>query len=140
MIYNRSLDYAIVHAIARRFIAPFKQWPAYKRGIIDEQGNVLRPLKTDDDKRAFTPLDNICLRIKKIIPRHLWYLLSFTQIFKGFERYGAYRSAYLPESELKKQKILRKKIKKLIFELKKHNVSEEEIYEYLIKKYVKNII
>jgi hypothetical protein len=94
LVESRALDYAVVFAIASRFCMPTKKWKAYTLGIIDEDGNILRPLKTDEERRAFTPLDNICLRIKRLIPKHLWYLLTFTQIFKGFITYSNYKTYY----------------------------------------------
>lgn len=90
----RSMDYAIVYAIATRFALPFEKWKAFKLGIIDKDGNIIRPLKTEEDNRSFSPLDNIVCRIKKLIPKYCWYLLTFTNIFRGFISYSSYKGLY----------------------------------------------
>lgn len=90
----RAMDYAIVWGIATRFSTPFEKWKAFKLGIINKDGNILRPLKTPADNDAFTPLDNIVCRIKKLVPKYLWYLLTFSYIFRGFITYSAYKGSY----------------------------------------------
>jgi hypothetical protein len=90
----RAMDYAVVWAIATRFATPFEKWKAFKLGIINKDGDILRPLKTPADNDAFTPLDNIICRIKKLVPKYLWYLLTFSYIFRGFITYSAYKGSY----------------------------------------------
>ncbi|MCS7317029.1 MAG: hypothetical protein NZZ41_01740 [Candidatus Dojkabacteria bacterium] len=80
-------DYVICNEIIKRLSLPFEEWKAYKLGIIDEKGNVLRPLKTTEDRKAFTPIDNLCLRIKKLIPEGSWRLLSYSHLFKNFKNF-----------------------------------------------------
>jgi len=94
LVEARSMDYAVVWAIATRFARPFEKWKAFSLGIIDKDGNILRPLKTNADSLAFSPLDNIICRIKKLIPKYNWYLLTFTYIFRGFITYSAYKGTY----------------------------------------------
>ena len=139
LVEARSLDYAVVYAISNRFCMPLKKWKAYKLGIIDEKGNILRPLKSDEDRKAFTPLDNVCVRIKRLIPQHLWYLLTFTQIFKGFVTYSTYKSYYesaksqddLLKIEEKRLSIMR--AKKQLDEIVKNNpnFTEEEFWSHV---------
>ena len=139
LVEARALDYAVVYAIANRFCMPLKKWKAYELGIIDEKGNILRPLKTDADRKAFTPLDNICVRIKRLIPQHLWYLLTFTQIFKGFVTYSTYKTYYeSAKSEQDLLKIEEKRLaimraKKELDELVKNNpnFTEEEFWSHV---------
>jgi hypothetical protein len=139
LVEARSLDYAVVYAISNRFCMPIKKWKAFKLGIIDEKGNILRPLKSDEDRKAFTPLDNVCIRIKRLIPQHLWYLLTFTQIFKGFVTYSTYKSYYesaksrddLLKIEEKRLSIMR--AKKQLDEIVKNNpnFTEEEFWSHV---------
>lgn len=139
LMESRAMDYAVVYAIATRFTLPLKKWKAYTLGIIDDKGNILRPLKTDEDRKAFTPLDNICIRIKKLIPQHLWYLLTYTQIFKGFVTYSTYKMYYesaknqedLLKIEEKRLAIMR--AKKQLDEIVKNNpnFTEEEFWSHI---------
>ena len=83
---SSTVDYMIIYALAVRFIRPFHKWKAFEMGLIDKDGKVLRAPKSLKEKSAFTPLDNIILKIKKLIPKRLWYLLTAAYIFKGFLR------------------------------------------------------
>jgi hypothetical protein len=139
LVESRALDYAVVYAIADRFCRPIKKWKAFSLGIINEKGEIIRPLKTEEDRKAFTPLDNICLRIKRLIPQHLWYLLTFTQIFKGFVTYSTYKMFY--ESAKDEQDLLKIEEKRLaIVRAKKQldeivknnpNFTEEEFWSHV---------
>lgn len=64
MIVDAFLTYQFI----RRYVTPFKNWPAFKLGIIDEDGNVLRKrstLTTDEERAAFGTFDVIILNLKK---------------------------------------------------------------------------
>jgi len=91
---GRVFDFAVIIALAKKFSKSFKKTKAYKLGIIDAKGNILRPPKTRKERDAFTPLDNIVTRIKKLIPKNLWYLLSAAYLFKGFFNNRTYTSLY----------------------------------------------
>jgi len=62
----------IVYEIIKKLVAPFKQSQAYKLGIVDERGKVLRPrhtLKTQEEKDAYTILDTMIFNIKRMIEK-----------------------------------------------------------------------
>jgi hypothetical protein len=66
------LDYYLVYQFVRRLSTPFREWDAYKLGIIDENGNVLkkrRELRTREEKQAFGAFDVMVLNLKKLIER-----------------------------------------------------------------------
>jgi hypothetical protein len=64
------LDLYLVYQFLRRLATPFIQWEAFKLGIIDAQGRVLRKrssLNTRQEKAAFGVYDVMILNIKKMI-------------------------------------------------------------------------
>jgi hypothetical protein len=66
------VDYFLVYQFIRRLATPFNEWEAFKLGIIDERGNVLRKrrdLKTSDEKRAFGVYDVMILNLKKLLEK-----------------------------------------------------------------------
>lgn len=83
-MFNKAdnFDYEVASLIATKLSIPFEEWDAYKLGIIDKDGNILRPPKTLEDKKAFTCIDEICLKVKKLIPKNLWYLLNHNYLIK----------------------------------------------------------
>lgn len=66
------LDLYLVYSFIKRLTKPFYEWPAYKLGIIDEDGTVLRKrntLRTAEEKDAFGIFDLMILNIKKTLAK-----------------------------------------------------------------------
>lgn len=65
-------DTYLAFQILKRLTTPFNKTEAYKLGIIDDKGNILkkrRTLKTYKEKEALTQFDIFIFNIKKIIER-----------------------------------------------------------------------
>lgn len=80
------LDLFLVYQFIRRLATPFVEWDAYKLGIIDEKGEVLRKRKTlarREEKNAFGIYDVMLLNIKKLLEK----------IPGGSTRLGSYAAA-----------------------------------------------
>jgi hypothetical protein len=64
------VDLYIVYRILRRLTQPFTEWEAYKLGVIDAEGNILKKsndrLKMDE-KESFTKFDLMILKLKKLL-------------------------------------------------------------------------
>lgn len=63
-------DLFLVYEVLLRLSTPFSQWPAFKQGIIDTDGKVLRKRETftsKDDERAWTMFDILMANIKKAL-------------------------------------------------------------------------
>lgn len=66
------LDLFLVYQFLRRLATPFEEWEAFKLGIIDEKGNVLRKRRTlgrNEEKKAFGVYDVMVLNLKKLIAK-----------------------------------------------------------------------
>jgi hypothetical protein len=62
----------LVYQFIRRLATPFKEWEAYKLGIIDENGNVLKKRKDltlASERKAFGVFDVMILNIKKLLAK-----------------------------------------------------------------------
>ena len=66
------IDLYIVYRILRKLTTPFEEWDAYKAGVIDVEGNLLKK----SDKRtsqneidSYTPLDNLILKLKRLLAK-----------------------------------------------------------------------
>ena len=69
---QRFVDIYIVYQIVKKLTTPFTKTEAFKRGIIDKNGLVLRPyadLKNPADKAAWTWLDVLLNNIKRVFVR-----------------------------------------------------------------------
>jgi hypothetical protein len=62
----------VVYEIIKKLTVPFNQTEAFRLGIIDQDGNVLRKrrtLKTRQEQNAYTVLDTLVFNIKKMIEK-----------------------------------------------------------------------
>ena len=50
---------------------PFKEWDAFKLGIINEKGDKIKPPKTKEEKKALDKLLNLIRKIKKILGKYI---------------------------------------------------------------------
>lgn len=64
------VDLFLVFNFIKRLVTPFTKWPAYKEGIIDEQGNILisrKDFTKNKQKSAFGIFDQLILNLKKLL-------------------------------------------------------------------------
>lgn len=69
---SRFVDAIIAYRILRKLTTPFEQTDAFKLGIIDKRGRILRKfgeLNTDEERDSYTLLDRLVWRVKRIIER-----------------------------------------------------------------------
>jgi len=95
------VDTAITLSILKRLTTPFKNWKAYKSGVIDENGNILVKPKnrTPGQKASFSSLDILILNMKKLLAK----------IPGGASRFASYAAALylLKEEEIKEENFLK---------------------------------
>lgn len=68
----RLVDLFLVYQFVTRLVTPFNQWEAYRLGIIDEKGKVLRKRSTltaTDDKAAWGYFDILAANLKKLLAK-----------------------------------------------------------------------
>lgn len=65
-------DLYLVYQFLVRLTTPFEEWDAYKLGIIDKDGNILKKKdqrKTTAEKEAFRTFDLMILKLKKLLEK-----------------------------------------------------------------------
>jgi hypothetical protein len=66
------IDYFLVYQFVKRLATPFSEWDAFKLGIIDADGNILKKRKdllTIPERNAFGLYDLLLLNIKKLLAK-----------------------------------------------------------------------
>lgn len=69
---SRFVDAIITYRILKKLVTPFEETDAYKQGIIDKRGKLLKKaseLNTVDERDAYTLLDRLVFRLKRIIEK-----------------------------------------------------------------------
>lgn len=66
------VDLFMVHQFLKRLAKPFDKWRAYELGIIDAEGNILKPMKSLTrvvERDAFGKFDLMILNLKKALAK-----------------------------------------------------------------------
>lgn len=66
------IDLYLVYQFLRRLTTPFEEWDAYKLGIIDKDGNILKKKHqrtTQAEKEAFRTFDIMILKLKRLLEK-----------------------------------------------------------------------
>jgi hypothetical protein len=69
-VTGRLVDLFMLYQFLKRLATPFEKWDAYKLGIIDKQGNILKSRKdfeTAEERDALRLFDVVVLNLKKLI-------------------------------------------------------------------------
>ena len=69
---NRAVDLVITYRVVKLLATPFERQEAFKYGIIDKDGKVLRKfrtLKTTAEKKAYTMLHRFVFNLKRILQK-----------------------------------------------------------------------
>ena len=69
---NRPVDLLIAYRVIKMLVTPFNKQPAFKYGIIDKDGNVLKKYKTitgSQEKRSYTILHRFVFNLKRILSK-----------------------------------------------------------------------
>ena len=67
---SRIVDNLIAYRILSMLVTPFDKTSAYRLGIIDEEGKILRKmtdLRTDEERTAYTYLHRLVFNLKRIL-------------------------------------------------------------------------
>ena len=83
---SRIVDTYITYRIIKTLVKPWKQQDAYKLGIIDDKGKVLKKtkdLETREEKEAYTVLTKFVFNLKRLL----------NQLPGGKSKFGAYATA-----------------------------------------------
>jgi hypothetical protein len=69
---NRAVDLVITYRVVKLLVTPFEKQDAFKLGIIDKDGNVLKKyktLQTRAEKKSYTILHRFVFNLKRILKR-----------------------------------------------------------------------
>ena len=67
---SRGIDFLITYRVVKLLVTPFEKQEAFKTGIIDADGKVLKKyktLKTEKERRSYTLLHRFVFNLKRIL-------------------------------------------------------------------------
>jgi len=69
---SRGIDFLITYRVVKMLVTPFEKQEAFKFGIIDEKGKVLKKykdLRTADERKSYTLLNRFVFNLKRILQK-----------------------------------------------------------------------
>jgi hypothetical protein len=75
-----TIDAAVVLLIIKKLITPITRTDAYKLGLINSNGMVIRVPENDKEKSALTLLDRFSLKLKRLLGTRLVQLNDFLYV------------------------------------------------------------
>ena len=75
-----EIQKTIVYQFIKKLVTPFEKTKAFKLGIVDEKGKILkrrRDLLTVDEKEAYTLSDTLIWNIKKLMGKIIYSLIYY---------------------------------------------------------------
>ena len=76
LIESTGLDKAAAIYLITRLNKPIAKWDAYRFGLIDRNGKIVRSPENDTERRSLGTLDKIVLMIRRALPRSVLAVLS----------------------------------------------------------------
>jgi len=67
---NQAIDLAITYKFLKNLVTPFEKWPAYKLGLIDKDGNIIKQRRErlkQEEKNALGYFDIMTLNLRKLL-------------------------------------------------------------------------
>lgn len=104
-LLQRAIDVYYTFRFLRQLVTPWKETKAFKLGLVDENGKVLRKAKTAEEKDAYTLFFRLVYNIKRLLNKvpfgktklasyaaALWLIhentkMSKSAIYEGFKAY-----------------------------------------------------
>jgi len=117
---NQVIDLAISYKFIKNLVTPFEKWPAYKLGIIDKDGNIIKPRRErlkQEEKDALGYFDVVTLNLRKLLGK----------LPGGKSAIATYAAAYLLLKEYPKK------------DLKEGFEPSEQQVAYMLKEAIKEV-
>lgn len=64
---KQNIDSIITFLLIKKLITPFTSTEAYKLGLIDLNGKIIKVPETDKEKDALTILDRVIIKLKRLL-------------------------------------------------------------------------
>lgn len=93
---SRAIDRYYALKVMQILNKDFQDWPAFRMGIIDASGNLIRKARTKEEKDSYTRLDAVLRSLKQILNKFPGGVSALARAYlaKGFIYESEYRDEY----------------------------------------------
>lgn len=132
---TEHLDQVLSYILVQKLLTRIKNTKAYKLGLVDDQGRVIRSPKTDEEKEALTLMDKFIFKLKRMIGPKINQLSNF--LYVNSLEDDATKFLAIKGGVQNRASVIR--VKKDIEKLsEKHNMSTEDLLKCLLAETIKD--
>jgi hypothetical protein len=132
-----------IATLISRLNEPIIEMSAYKMGLIDESGNRLRVATTEEELKAFTPVDAYVLKIRRMLGESSVKFLNTSVIIEILSQASKEKfnqAVYEKEMKLKPRiAFLAEEYKNIIAEATQQGISRSDIENMFIETFLEKI-
>lgn len=132
---KENIDNILTYIFIKKLIQPITQTDAYRQGIVNNAGRVMKKPETEKEKQAFTTFDKLIFKLKRLLGSKLINLNSFlylTTLSNDFYNKLVVRGSVNQRAEILR---IKKDLEKLS---EKYNTDIDGIVQTLIVEKIKN--
>jgi len=74
---KENIDNILTYILIKKLVTPIVKTPAYRLGLVNAAGKIIKKPKTDEEMMALTTLDKIIFKLKRLLGGKLLILNSF---------------------------------------------------------------
>jgi len=72
-----TIDSVLTYILIKKIVTPIIRTQAYRTGLVDNAGKVIKSPETDDEKKSLTVLDRLVFKLKRLLGSKLTNLNNF---------------------------------------------------------------
>lgn len=74
---NQNLDNVIAFIVIKKLVTPVMKTDAFKKGLVDETGKLIKMPETEEEKAILTTLDKFIFKLKRLLGAKISQLNNF---------------------------------------------------------------
>lgn len=86
MINESSCRGVLAAILLSRFATPIVESKAFKLGLVDKSGKIIKSPETIEERRALTPVDVYCFRLKRLVQERYIDMLNSTLLVDSISK------------------------------------------------------
>lgn len=128
---SARIEKVLSFIVMKRLITPIKKSDAFKLGIVDRSGKVIKKPVTEEEQEAFTPFDVLIFKLKKMLGSKLAQLNSFMYVQASQEELS---DSIKVMGGVEKRGMVKRVIDDMEKLMEKYDVTSDELFNHILKE------
>jgi len=131
---SEKMEKVMAFILMKRLITPIKKTNAFKLGLVDRSGKVIKKAESDEEKKALSTLDKLIFKLKRLMGSKLAQLNTFMYLQTSEEDFS---DNIIVLGGLEKRGMVKRVQDDLNKLLEKYDISQEEFFNNMLNEEIK---